>query len=125
VNATTTASRGRLGVITALAVALALTIGGLSMGSLSAQDTVDTGDAANNDAEVLAATLWITRHASELAAVASTTSHLGMTRDSLAEAAREAAVHRAGLYRQRASPSATGHRSAERSYRSDPLVVCL
>ena len=38
-NATTTASRGRLGVITALAVALALTIGGLSMGSLSAQDT--------------------------------------------------------------------------------------
>jgi len=79
------------------------------MGSLSAQDTVDTGDVANNDAEVLAATLWITRHASELAAVASTTSHLGMTRDSLAEAAREAAVHRAGLYRQLDSLAGKGY----------------
>ena len=108
-NATSTASRGRLGVIAALGVALALTIGGLSMGSLSAQDTVDTGDVANNDAEVLAATLWITRHASELAAVASTTSHLGMTRDSLAEAAREAAVHRAGLYRQLDSLAGKGY----------------
>ncbi|MXZ69380.1 MAG: hypothetical protein F4Z17_10545, partial [Acidimicrobiia bacterium] len=78
-------------MITALAVALALTIGGLSMGSLSAQDTDDAGDVANNDAEVLAATLWITRHASELAAVESTPSHLGKTRESLAEAAREPA----------------------------------
>ena len=60
--------------------------------------------------EVLVATLWITRHASELVAVSSTATNVGMTAESLRENAIAVRTQQAGLQRQLAEPRRKGLR---------------